>query len=143
VTTSDATPPAPPPPSTPFLVQQNDPAVAYSGGTWSLNTTAAHSGGSAVLSMDPNARATVTFTGTGVNWLAYCDEWSGIAHVYVDGLLKATIDTYSTPSKAQAVMYTISALTAGTHTLAIEVTGQRNASSGGTWVWVDAFTVTP
>jgi len=40
-------------------------------------------------------------------------------------------------------MYSITGLTRGTHTLAIEVVGQRSKKSGGNWVWVDAFDVTP
>jgi len=31
----------------------------------------------------------------------YRDEWSGIAQVYVDGALTATVDTYLSPAQAQ------------------------------------------
>jgi len=135
--------PAPPPPTTPTRVEQNNSAVVYSGGAWSTNSTAPHSGGTAVLSVDPGARATLTFTGTAVNWMAYRDEWAGIARVYLDGVLKGEVDTYASPSQAQAVVYSIGGLTRATHTLAIEVKGARNAASGGNWVWVDAFNITP
>ena len=93
--------------------------------------------------MDPNARATLTFSGTAVSWIGYRDEWSGIARVYIDGGLQTTVDTYLTPSKAQAVLYTASGLAQGTHTIAIEATGAHGAASAGSWVWVDAFDVTP
>ena len=94
--------------------------------------------------MDSNARATLTFTGTAVGWIGYRDEWSGIARIYVDGVMQATVDTYASPSAGErAVLYTASGLGGGMHTLAIEVTGTRNATSSGSWVWVDAFDVTP
>ncbi len=93
--------------------------------------------------MDSNARATLTFTGTAVSWIGYRDEWSGVARIYLDGVMQATIDTYAFPSQARAVLYTATGLAGGVHTLAIEVTGTRNATSGGSWVWVDAFDVTP
>jgi hypothetical protein len=121
-------------------VQQTDPAVTYTG-TWFLNTNSVQSGGTAVLATDAGARATFSFNGTGVRWIAYRDEWSGIARVYVDGLLKATVDTYITPEQAQSTAYLIDGLPAGTHTLAIEVTATRNPNSGGSWIWIDAFDV--
>jgi hypothetical protein len=93
--------------------------------------------------MDANARATVTFTGTAVKWIGYRDEWSGNARVYVDGVLKGAIDTYATPSQAQAVLYTATGLASGIHSLAIEVVGTHDAVSHGSWVWVDAFDITP
>ena len=95
------------------------------------------------MCMDTNARATVTFTGTAVSWIGYRDQWSGIARVYVDGLLHSTVDTYAASAQSQAVIYTASGLTEGIHTLAVEVTGTHNSVSGGSWVWVDAFIITP
>jgi len=53
------------------------------------------------------------FDGTGVSWIGYPDEWSGIADV---------------PS-----------LRAGSHTLTIQPTGRRRNVSDGAWIWVDGF----
>ena len=86
--------------------------------------------------MDAGSRATVTFTGTKVSWVAYRDEWSGVARVYLDGVVKGNLDTHASPSTAQYVMYTISGLPRATHRLVIEATGTKSASSGGAWVWV-------
>jgi hypothetical protein len=95
------------------------------------------------MSTDANARATVTFTGTAVSWIGYRDQWSGNARVYVDGILKATVDTYASVPQSQAVLYAATGLDSGAHSLAIEVAGTHDAGSGGNWVWVDAFAVTP
>jgi len=142
-TPTGPSPTAPPTSSTPYRIEQNNSAVVYSGGTWFANTTAPCSGGSCALAMDTNARATVTFTGTGIKWIAYRDQWSGKAQVYVDGALKATVDTYANPAQGQATLYTASGLTEGIHTLAIVVLGSHDRASGGSWVWVDAFDITP
>jgi hypothetical protein len=125
-------------PTTFTRVEQNSSAVTYTG-TWYTNTGSFNSGGSAVLSEGKGARATFTFTGTDARWIGNKDAWSGIANVYVDGVLKGQVDTYSPSAQAQAVNYTISGLSSGTHTLAIEVSGTKNPSSQSFWIWVDAF----
>ena len=102
-----------------------------------------------VLSRRSNPRTTVlapnapndVCLNTGVTWIGYADEWAGIARVFVDGTLRATVDTYSSPSQARKPLFTVSGLAPGSHTLRIEVTGTRNAASGGAWIWVDAFDV--
>lgn len=121
-------------------VEQNNPAVTYSG-NWYLNTNPAMSGGTAVLALDPGSAATISFIGTGINWIAYRDQWSGIANIYVDGKLTATVDAYSAANLAQTVGYSVTGLNSGAHTLTIAVTGTHSASSGGSWIWVDAFDV--
>jgi len=131
----------PDPPATITRFEQTSTAVVLTG-SWTTNKLAAHSGGSAVLSMNAGDSATFSFNGTGANWIAYRDEWSGIAKVYVDGTLAGSVDTYSTPSAAQATAYSVAGLAAGSHTLTVQVTGTKSAASGGSWVWVDAFEAT-
>jgi hypothetical protein len=91
--------------------------------------------------MGAGDRATLSFRGTGVIWIGLKDEWSGIARVYLDGVLAGTVDTFG-PSQSRAPLFAVSGLASGDHTLAVEVTGDRNAASGGAWIWVDAFDVT-
>jgi len=122
-------------------IEQNNPAVIYTG-NWYLNTNPIMSGGTAALAMDPNSSATVSFNGTGITWIGYQDQWSGMAKVYVDGTLQSSlVDTYAASQKAQSAVYSISGLNPGAHTLTIVVTGARNAASAGSWIWVDAFDV--
>jgi hypothetical protein len=154
--------PAPPPTSTPVSIpagiravqvqtsaqgqssvvryEQTHAAVARSG-EWANNNGAFNSGSSAMLSMDAGSRTTFTFVGTGVRWIGYRDEWSGVAKVYLDNALTATVDTFASAGAAQTVLYSVSGLSSGSHTLVLEPTGSRNAQSGGSWVWVDAFDV--
>jgi hypothetical protein len=121
-------------------VEDTNNAVTYTGG-WGRSSNSMYSGGTAILTMDAGQRATFSFSGTKVNWIAYADQWSGIANVLLDGQLKAEIDLYSESSRPQFRAYGISGLAGGAHTLTVEVTGRRNASSAGSWVWVDAFDV--
>ena len=122
-------------------IEENNPALALTG-RWYANNGPNHSGGGSVLAMDKGSRITINFNGTGVSWLGYRDEWSGLANVYIDGTLKTTIDTYLSPMQTQVQIYNIGQLPSGTHSLTIEATGTRNQSSKGSWVWVDSFDVT-
>ena len=105
------------------------------------NSNVVHSNGTAVLAMESGSRATLTFTGTNVEWIGYRDEWSGIARVILDGAEIALVDTYASPLAPQVVNYALQNLAPQQHTLAIEVTGQKNAASSGSWVWVDGFNI--
>jgi hypothetical protein len=125
-------------PGTYTRVEQNNAAIVYTS-NWYGNTGTFNSGGSAALSATLGARATFTFSGTSVKWIGYRDAWSGIANVYIDGVMKTQVDTYASADQAQAVNYTITGLTPGTHTITIEATGTKNASAKAAWAWVDAF----
>jgi hypothetical protein len=121
-------------------VENDNPAVTYTG-IWYTNSHPMHSGGTAVLAVGASSAVTLNFNGTGVAWVTYRDEWSGLARVILDGELKATIDTYLSPGRAQTAPYIVEGLPPGNHTITIEVTGTQNESSGGAWVWLDAFDV--
>ena len=125
----------------PGRVEQSNPAITYSG-NWYLNTNPAMSGGTAALATDPNSSVTVTFNGTGIAWIGYQDQWSGIANVYVDGTLQSPPqDTFVALQKAQSPVFSIRGLSPGTHTLMIAVTGTHDADSRGSWIWIDAFDI--
>jgi hypothetical protein len=123
-------------------VEQTDPSVQY-GGTWYTIHNVVLSAGSAVQSIDPRNRVTFSFTGTAAHWIGFKDPWSGIAKVYVDGVLQTQLDTYSATQQAQAILYTSPTLTSGTHTLTVESTGTHGPSAKSSWVWIDAFEFAP
>ena len=122
-------------------VEETHPALVYFG-RWYSNANAAHSAGGAVMATDAGAGVMIGFSGTGIAWNSYRDEWSGVARVFVDDVEKATVDNYQSPT-ARGVPYSISGLPPGPHTLRIEVTGSHNLSAKGAWIWVDSFDVTP
>jgi hypothetical protein len=121
--------------------EQDNAAVQYIG-TWYPNHGAFNSGGSASMAVDANSQAQLNFTGTGVKWIGFSDPWSGIAQVYVDGALAATVDTFSANQQSAVVQYSVNNLNAGSHTLTIVATGNHDSAAAGSWVWIDAFDVT-
>ncbi|OLD15980.1 MAG: hypothetical protein AUJ01_11155 [Acidobacteria bacterium 13_1_40CM_3_65_5] len=120
-------------------VEQNDPSINYSG-SWYSNSAAGHSGGQAALTNSRGARATLSFTGTGISWIGVKDGWSGLATVSLDGSM-TVVDSYSGTAHYQDTLFTARGLSAGPHTLSIEVTHERGPGTEGSWVWIDAFDI--
>jgi alpha-amylase len=124
--------------------QETDPAVSYTGAGWLQgNRDHPYSEGTAAMSTLPGDRATFTFTGTSVSWIGYRGPLAGMARVILDGnVIADAFDMYS-PTEAPQTALTLRGLAAGSHTLAIEVTGSKNPASAGVSIIVDAFDVTP
>ncbi len=120
-------------------LEENDPTITYSG-NWYSNPSSLNSGGRAALTNSLGASAALTFTGTGITWIGVKDPWSGFSRVYLDGTLN-TIDTYGDTTQYQQPLFTVRGLTAGTHTLTIEVAHSRDPYGSGSWVWIDGFVV--
>ena len=140
------TEPPPPPPSSTTVTRVEESAATYTGSADSFSddlTGVASSDGTIVASNVALSTASLTFTGTGISWIGFPCELCGIAKVYVNGSLAATIDTFAeTRPASTGALYTASGLASGTHTLRIEATGTTNASSHDAFVVVDAFDVT-
>src|SRR2546421_171354 len=115
-----------------------EPSLVYTG-SWFTNNSSVHSGASARMAVDAGARLMYSFSGTAVKWIGYRDPYSGIAHVFIDGVMQQRIDTYSAATAAQTTIFTAQNLPAGPHVLIIEVRGEKNPSSGGAWIWIDAL----
>lgn len=126
--------------SGPRRVEENDPSVSYTG-TWLSQSRSDLSGGTVVESSEAGATSSLTFSSAGVKWIGFKGPWAGIGEVYLDGTLKATVDTYAPIEQAQVVLYSVSGLPAGSHTIRIRVTGTWSSSSSSAWVVVDAFDV--
>ena len=133
-------PPPPPPPPTATRIEETNPAVTYTG-SWIPQSRSDLSGGTVVESLEAGATATLSFNGTGASWIGFKATWGGIAEVFLDGALKATVDTYAPSEQAQAVLYTAGGLAAGPHTLMVRVTGTWGPSGNSAWIVVDAFDV--
>ena len=124
-------------------IEDTSAATSFTAGWSQGDTTTAWSGGTAAVSATPavpGARATITFTGTSVTWIGLRGPQSGIARVYLDGAFQATVDLYATTT-IQAAVYSVTTLARASHTLAIEVTGQKNAAAADSLIYVDAVDV--
>jgi subtilase family serine protease len=73
-------------------------------------------------------------------------EWIGAKYnnhvkgdVYIDGTFKTTVDTYSSSYTQPAVMYSITGLSSGSHTIKIVLDSSKDSSSSNYYLDVDAF----
>jgi hypothetical protein len=125
----------PPPP----LVEDSDTAkISYSAGwaTASCPGAACSANHTQAYSTTRGSRATLTFTGTQVEWIATKGPRGGKVRVFLDGTRKKTVNLRRTPFQDGVVVYTSRVLPAGSHTISIKlVRGKR--------VNLDAFRVTP
>ena len=106
-------------------------------------TSALKKGGTAAYSATRDARATFTFTGTSVTWIGLRGPTAGIAEIWVDGVSFGRVDLYAATEQLRASVFTATGLPNGTHTLRIDVTGDKNASASSALIVVDAFDTTP
>lgn len=129
-------------PGSSYTYDDTNPALQYTG-TWSHVANQSYTAGDYLntesFSNTTGDSVTVPFTGTAVQWIGPKASNHGTADVYLDGVKKATVDTYG--SGAQVVFYSATGLAAGPHTLKIVVTGLKNTASNGTFVSVDAIDV--
>ncbi len=120
--------------------EEAHPSIAYSG-TWNDSVSRAWSDRTAMYTWEANARATLTFTGTSVRWIAYRGPIGGIARVYLDGAFVREIDTYAVADEVQAVLFSAAGLALGSHTLTVEVTGWQNPAATNDLIAIDAFDI--
>ncbi len=80
-----------------------------------------------------------------MSWVGDRYKERGIANVYIDGLFYGTADEYydSYTFKRQQVIWGISGLSLGAHTIVIEVSGTKDAGSTAYNITGDAFDVSP
>ena len=140
----DAFDSVPVPAPTVTRVQESDPSITLTT-DWTLSgQSSLWSGENARQSVTVGGRATFSFTGTTLRWIGERGFGTGLARVSVDGQFIAQVDTSTTTQEEyQAVLFSATGLTAGTHTLTIDVIGRNNEPTGSTVerVVVDAFDV--
>jgi Tol biopolymer transport system component len=118
----------------PRLTQQTSGSVNYSG-TWKSSSSSNYLGGSTRLATAANASARYTFTGASIAWVGAVGPTRGAAQVYIDGVLKATVDTHAASVKYRQTLYAFNWSSQGSHTIKIVVVG----TAGHARVDVDAF----
>jgi len=127
------------------LADDRSPAVTYAG-TWrTMASTNAVSGGfhaTTPVSRYPTAAA-VSTSGSGVLVTGCVGPANGVFRVYVDGVLKASRDTYRSFSGCGIRLVRVTGLTAARHRIQIRAVGTRSTASRGTTVGLDAVTALP
>jgi hypothetical protein len=117
-------------------IDDDDTAISYTG-SWTANGNrgygdyedAAHATGT------NGDTASLTFTGTAVSVIGEKNSDQGQVEIFLDGTSKGLIDTSATTRSAQAVIYSTSGLSAGSHTIKV-------VKRSGTYATLDGFNVT-
>jgi hypothetical protein len=117
-------------------VSQGSRAVAYAG-SWSLGRSSAYLGGRTRYTGTKGRRATLSFTGFAVAWVASVGPTRGRARVYADGVAQGSYATHRATTKHRQAIAGRTFAANGSHTFRIEVLGTR----GHPRIDVDAFVV--
>lgn len=115
------------------------PAVTY---RW-RNVGAPSASGDRYATADiAGANVYFTFRGPGIDWYTMVGPNQGNADVYVDGVLKATIDNYAASTR-YGVPRSLRNLSDRVHSLRIVVLGRKRPASTGRFLAVDRWVVRP
>lgn len=118
------------------MVNDTSSAITYTGSGW-------HSSGNRGVgdyqndehyTITNNDFFTYTFTGTGISVVGEKNNGGGNDSVYLDGTLQYTINTYNASRLAQQVLYGVTGLTNGSHTVKI-------VKTSGSYFELDALEV--
>lgn len=101
---------------------ESSTAVKYSG-TWGLSTSTVYVGGKARIGSIAGRSASLTFVGNRVGWLSRLGSTSGIARVYINGVLVKTINLNSATTEDRKLVFVRTFSTIGTRTIKIVVAG--------------------
>jgi hypothetical protein len=117
-------------------VDDDDTAISYTG-SWTANGNRGYGDyEDAVHATGTNGdTASLTFTGTAVSVIGEKNSDQGQVEIFLDGTSKGLIDTSATTRSAQAVIYSTSGLSAGSHTIKV-------VRRSGTYATLDGFNVT-
>jgi hypothetical protein len=111
-------------------------------GAWvNNNTTPTFFNSTMSYSNVTNNTVTLSFVGNKIEWYTEKKNTHGIAAVSIDNGTEVNIDLYAATAGQQLLVYASPALTQGTHTFKIRVTGTKNASSTGLYAIHDFLKV--
>ncbi|HEX4980771.1 MAG TPA: hypothetical protein VFV63_03695 [Ilumatobacteraceae bacterium] len=113
------------------IVSDNGSSLIWYTGTWSTGSSASYYGGTVRYATSPGASATYTLIGHSAAWVAYRSSTRGSAQVYVDGVLKATVNLNASTASARVAVFAFSWAASGRHTIKVVVVSGR--------VDIDAF----
>ncbi|MGG7057363.1 glycosyl hydrolase family 95 catalytic domain-containing protein [Clostridium tertium] len=123
-------------------IDDQDSRITYVGnwGNWSEGVNYA---GTVKYLENPtgNETAELTFVGTGIEVIAVTNADRGKYEVFIDGVSKGEVDTYSSSTGRKKVIYTINDLEKGKHTIKLRATATKNPSASRAKVELDAFKV--
>jgi hypothetical protein len=119
------------------LIDDDDLGISYTGADWIASELRGLGDlDDGIHSTTANgAYASYTFTGTGISVISEKNSDEGNMEVYIDGADKGSYSADSSTREAQQVIYSVSGLTPGSHTLKI-------VKDSGTYMLLDGLDVT-
>lgn len=118
----------------------NSAKVVQLNGKWTTQTSSNATGGT-FSNLAAAGYAQLSFSGTGARWITRTNSSSGIGDVFIDGVKKKSVDLYTAKTAYQRVVYAVTGLRQGGHTIRIVRTGTKNAASIGRNLTLDSFAV--
>ena len=116
-------------------------SVKY-GGSWSqYSETGLLNGTSTWIGTQDGHTISTTFYGTGIEIYTCAHSDRGMADVYIDGEFHGKADSYRTSKQNASLIYTVSGLVNGKHTIELKLMGEKNPSSSSTKFEFDGFKV--
>ena len=115
-----------------------DASISYAG-TWThgANRNAGDYDNDVHWTATNGDSATITFTGTGIDYIGPMETADGTANVILDGVQVGTAQaSYSGSYAPQQFLYQVRGLAGGSHTLKL-------AKTGGSYLQIDAFQIWP
>jgi hypothetical protein len=101
---------------------ESSTVIAYTG-TWVLSDTPTYIGGKAKYSTRAGSTATASILGNRVGFLSRTGPTSGSARIYIDGVLKTTVNLYAPTTGIRKLVFTYSWSAIGNHKMKIVVVG--------------------
>ncbi len=135
------------------VLDDRDARIRYSGTWYAITDRSGSWRDTEMASQTAGDRAEVSFTGTGIEWYGPQDMIGGIARVLVDGqpaepaMSQGPLDverpgmSRGYEKRYQRLLFAVSGLPDGPHTLTIEVTGQKDKGADYPYVLIDWFRV--
>lgn len=121
------------------MINDSDPAIRYHG-QWTHNEKRGmyEYGDDAHVTNEVGASAEMTFTGTGVDYIAEKNGDYGPVSIYLDSVLqkRVSLQNFNFPRPSRVTMYSARGLTPGSHTIKI-------VNQTGLYAVLDAFSVMP
>jgi hypothetical protein len=120
--------------------EENYPYIQYVG-TWAKEANVGYNSGAAMISNTNGSYATFKFNGTGFRWTGLKGVGIGIAKITIDGTSTFTTDNYSSSTIFKNVVFEKTGLTAGEHTIKIEITNTKNTAASNYYQAIDTITI--
>lgn len=118
-------------------IENTDSSIEYSG-SWSDVTK---DNKVIKISNTKGDYAKITFIGTKIRFYSQTNAWRGKAKIYIDNTEITIIDTYSAEESLDILIFESSNLDYATHTMKIEVLGEKNSLSNEAKIAIYRFEI--